>query len=149
MYDSKITYRMNYSINQRQSSRPKRDWDLGKDKNKPSSTPSASFFEQNAREWWRSARDHAAGWTIRRGMAPCKWYGSLPRKRSFNSSHNLPQRSRSRNAWRTSQNASVRGQSTTLLSREYILRVNNGTRLTLEIHYFSRVHTTFIFSLTK
>lgn len=46
MYDSKITYRMNYSINQRQSSRPKREWDLGKDKNEPSSEPSASFFAQ-------------------------------------------------------------------------------------------------------
>ena len=30
-----------------------------------------------------------------------------------------------------------------------ILRVNNGTRRSLEIHYFSRVRTTFIFSLTK
>ena len=46
MYDSKITYRMNYSINQSQSPRPKREWDLGKDKNEPSSTPSASFFAQ-------------------------------------------------------------------------------------------------------
>lgn len=36
-----------------------------------------------------------------------------------------------------------------VLSKEHILRVNNATRLTLEIHYFSRVHTTFIFSLTK
>ena len=62
MYDSKMTYRMNYSINQSQSSRPKREWDLGKDKNEPSSTPGASLFAQR--------RAKRAGMVMKR-KGPC------------------------------------------------------------------------------